>query len=137
MLVEFCKKKRWLKCDPLLTWRPTYKKALVVPTASPTNFSEVPAVSVLYHKTGLFCVRRLAPPTSIAQLSFNDRQLTCDKSRRRTAYSVKVCHSPILHLRSRESTQLPERGFFFLYGNARRCTGLLLIISTLFINDPL
>jgi len=83
-----------------------------VPTAGPTNVSEVPAVSVLYHQEGLFCVRRLAPPKSVAQLRFNDTQLTCDKNRLRTADSVKVCHSPILHLRSNESTQLTERGFF-------------------------
>ena len=37
MLVEFCEKNRWLKCDALLTGRPKYKKASVAPTAGPTN----------------------------------------------------------------------------------------------------
>jgi hypothetical protein len=85
----------------------------MVPGAGPTNVSEVPAVSVFYHKMGLFCVRRLASPTSIAQLRFNDKQLTCDKWRLRTAGSVKVCHCTSVHLRSTETTQLTERVFFF------------------------
>ena len=51
-----------------LTDRPTYKNALVVPRAGPTNVTAVPAVSVFYHKTGLFCVLRLAPSTSIGTI---------------------------------------------------------------------
>jgi len=117
MLVEICEKGRWIKCDPLANRPPprTEESFGVAYSRPYQHFRGTCCIRLVYHKTGLFCVRRLAPPRSIGQLRFNDRQLTCDKSRLRTADSVKVCHSPILHLRSKESTHLTERGFFLVW----------------------